>query len=154
MWDSWWTKWHWDRFFSKLFGFPCQYHSTVSLQLISSGGWTICPLVAAVHWRDLTRSKSTTKFTTIYRKLYISHRQRSVLGLLIRALLWVGRLDHKGETKFSYKILIEKTGTKRPPLMLVYRCEGNTRNKFFSFCSKELVGWLCLFPHYKDYSYK
>jgi hypothetical protein len=22
MWDLWWTKWHWDRFFSELFGFP------------------------------------------------------------------------------------------------------------------------------------
>jgi hypothetical protein len=22
MWDLWWTKWHWDRFFSKYFGFP------------------------------------------------------------------------------------------------------------------------------------
>jgi hypothetical protein len=25
------TKWQWDRFFSALFGFPCQYHSTVAL---------------------------------------------------------------------------------------------------------------------------
>jgi hypothetical protein len=22
MWDLWWTKWHWDRFFSQHFGFP------------------------------------------------------------------------------------------------------------------------------------
>jgi hypothetical protein len=22
MWDLWWTKWHWDRFFSEFFGFP------------------------------------------------------------------------------------------------------------------------------------
>jgi hypothetical protein len=22
MWDLWWTKWHWDMFFSELFGFP------------------------------------------------------------------------------------------------------------------------------------
>jgi hypothetical protein len=28
MWDLWWTKWHWDRFFPKYFGFPCQFHST------------------------------------------------------------------------------------------------------------------------------
>jgi hypothetical protein len=28
MWDLWWTKWHWDRFFSKYLGFPCQFHST------------------------------------------------------------------------------------------------------------------------------
>jgi hypothetical protein len=22
MWNLWWTKWHWDRFFSEYFGFP------------------------------------------------------------------------------------------------------------------------------------
>jgi hypothetical protein len=22
MWDLWWTKWHWDRFFSEFFDFP------------------------------------------------------------------------------------------------------------------------------------
>jgi hypothetical protein len=26
MWDLWWTKWHWDRFFFEYFGFPCKYH--------------------------------------------------------------------------------------------------------------------------------
>jgi hypothetical protein len=32
--DLWWTKWHWDRFFSESFGFsPVNiYHSTVALQ--------------------------------------------------------------------------------------------------------------------------
>jgi hypothetical protein len=24
----WWTKWHWDRFFSELLVFPCRFHST------------------------------------------------------------------------------------------------------------------------------
>jgi hypothetical protein len=28
MWDLWWTKWHWDRFFYEYFVFPCQFHST------------------------------------------------------------------------------------------------------------------------------
>ena len=28
VWDLWWTKWHWDRFFPEYFGFPCQFHST------------------------------------------------------------------------------------------------------------------------------
>jgi hypothetical protein len=33
MWDLWWTKWHWDRFFSEFFGFSLSiYHSTVVLQ--------------------------------------------------------------------------------------------------------------------------
>jgi hypothetical protein len=22
MWDLWWTKWHWERFFPEYFGFP------------------------------------------------------------------------------------------------------------------------------------
>jgi hypothetical protein len=26
--DLWWTKWHWDRFFSGYFSFPCHYHFT------------------------------------------------------------------------------------------------------------------------------
>jgi hypothetical protein len=29
MWDLWWTKWHWDRFFPPSSSvFPCQFHST------------------------------------------------------------------------------------------------------------------------------
>jgi hypothetical protein len=29
MWDLWWTKWHWDRFFPQVLRFfPCQFHST------------------------------------------------------------------------------------------------------------------------------
>jgi hypothetical protein len=39
--------------------FPCQYHPTVVLHThISSGGWTICPLVAAVQRHSLIPSKS------------------------------------------------------------------------------------------------
>jgi hypothetical protein len=33
MWDLWWTKWHWDSYFSEFFGFPLSiHHSTVDLQ--------------------------------------------------------------------------------------------------------------------------
>jgi hypothetical protein len=28
MWDLWWVKWHWNRFFSTHFGLLCQDHST------------------------------------------------------------------------------------------------------------------------------
>jgi hypothetical protein len=28
MWDLWWTKWHWDRFFPKYFGFLLSIHFT------------------------------------------------------------------------------------------------------------------------------
>jgi hypothetical protein len=27
VWDLWWTKWHWDRFFSESISFPFQYDS-------------------------------------------------------------------------------------------------------------------------------
>jgi hypothetical protein len=31
MWDLWWTKLHWDRFFSEFFGFtPASHHSIIS----------------------------------------------------------------------------------------------------------------------------
>jgi hypothetical protein len=30
MWDLWWTKWPWDRTFSELFGFSCQYYSILA----------------------------------------------------------------------------------------------------------------------------
>jgi hypothetical protein len=37
MWDLWWTKWHWDRFFSELSVFPCQFHSTVAPLIVKLG---------------------------------------------------------------------------------------------------------------------
>jgi hypothetical protein len=37
MWDLWWTKWHWDRFFSELSVFPCQFHSTGAPLLVKLG---------------------------------------------------------------------------------------------------------------------
>jgi hypothetical protein len=59
MWDLWWTKWHWDTFLSEFFGSFCQYHSTIFLHThVSSRGWTICPLVAAVQRCSLTSSKN------------------------------------------------------------------------------------------------
>jgi hypothetical protein len=51
MWDLWWTKWHWGRFFSKYFGFPCQFSFHRLLHHhhhLSSGAGTIGELVADV----------------------------------------------------------------------------------------------------------
>jgi hypothetical protein len=36
MWDLWWTKWHWDKFFSEYFGFsitiiPPMFHTQISV---------------------------------------------------------------------------------------------------------------------------
>jgi hypothetical protein len=66
--------------------FPCQYNSTVALQTLmpmSSEGWTICPLVAAVqtllsqhryeqHEQDLLQCVSFFKVfsTTRYKRMY------------------------------------------------------------------------------------
>jgi hypothetical protein len=33
----WWTKWHWDRFFSELSVFPCQFHSTGAPLIVKIG---------------------------------------------------------------------------------------------------------------------
>jgi hypothetical protein len=33
----WWTKWHWDRFFSELSVFPCQFHSIDAPLLVKLG---------------------------------------------------------------------------------------------------------------------
>jgi hypothetical protein len=61
MWDLWWTKWHWDRFLVRVLKFfPCRYNSTVALCTHTSpGGWTICPLMAAVQRHGLTPSTGT-----------------------------------------------------------------------------------------------
>jgi hypothetical protein len=46
MWDLWWTKWHWDRFFSELSVFPCQFHSTGAQLLVK-----LCKKTAHLHHR-------------------------------------------------------------------------------------------------------
>jgi hypothetical protein len=48
MWDLWWTKWHWDRFFSKSFGFLLSIsflRCSIFIHM-SPGVWTKCPLGA------------------------------------------------------------------------------------------------------------
>jgi hypothetical protein len=52
--DLWWTKWRWDRSFSKSFGFPLSvsFHRCSIFTHISSGGWTKGPLEAQFH-RDI-----------------------------------------------------------------------------------------------------
>jgi hypothetical protein len=70
MWDLWWKKWHWDRYFSEYFGFPLP----ISLHLcsikmekqkktspsFSSHGCTI-KLQAAVRLQHLLRGPSIKK---------------------------------------------------------------------------------------------
>jgi hypothetical protein len=37
VWDLWWTKWHWDWFFSDLSVFPCRFHSTGAPLIVKIG---------------------------------------------------------------------------------------------------------------------
>jgi hypothetical protein len=47
--DFWWRKWHWDRFFSEFFGFSLvSFHHCSIFNHVSSGGWAMDPLGAAV----------------------------------------------------------------------------------------------------------
>jgi hypothetical protein len=62
----WWIKWHWDRFLSKMFGFPCQYSIVALHTLISSGEWTIDPLVFSVQRYRLALSTWTIVSESIY----------------------------------------------------------------------------------------
>jgi hypothetical protein len=50
MWDLWWTKWYWERFLSEFFGFPLTvaFHYYSIFTHVSSGGWTMGPLMAAI----------------------------------------------------------------------------------------------------------
>jgi hypothetical protein len=50
MWDLWWTKWHWDRFFSEFFGFTLSiYHSTNALQTPIIWGMRIMLTKVGIH---------------------------------------------------------------------------------------------------------
>jgi hypothetical protein len=63
MWNLWRTKRHWDRFLSEFLVLPCQHYSTAyfhTLTGLSSAGWTIGPLVAAVQRHSLNPSTLTT----------------------------------------------------------------------------------------------
>jgi hypothetical protein len=59
MWDLWWTKWRWDRFFSKFLSFPVIIISPGLLIPVSFRGWTIGLLVAAFQRHRLTLSTWT-----------------------------------------------------------------------------------------------
>jgi hypothetical protein len=54
MWDMWWTKWLWDRYFSEFFGFPlsASFHCRSPTHI--NRGWRIYPLEAAALRRSLT----------------------------------------------------------------------------------------------------
>jgi hypothetical protein len=45
MWDLWWTKWHWDRFFSELSVFPCRFHSTGAPLIVKIGKKKLLTLI-------------------------------------------------------------------------------------------------------------
>jgi hypothetical protein len=71
MWDMWWAKWHWDRFYPV---------STIPswLSILMTWGWTVGPLVAVVQRHSLTASMWTT--TNVEWLVF------SVLGLILTSL--------------------------------------------------------------------
>jgi hypothetical protein len=50
MWDLWWTKWHWDRFFSEYFGFPLSmsFHQDMMIVFCPFGQKTIIIIIIIV----------------------------------------------------------------------------------------------------------
>jgi hypothetical protein len=63
MWDLWWIKWHWDRFFSEFLGFilSVSFHHGSTYSYIT-WGIKIGPLVATVQRHILTSSTRTSEF--------------------------------------------------------------------------------------------
>jgi hypothetical protein len=49
MWGLWWTKWHWDRFFSELSVFPCQFHSTGAPLFVKLGKKELLIFITGLH---------------------------------------------------------------------------------------------------------
>jgi hypothetical protein len=76
MWDLWWTKWRWGRFFSEYFDFPSQslFHKFLhNHHHLSSGAGTI-----GQYWLQYPKSHSTNKKKTdaetpTYHGYYVGH---------------------------------------------------------------------------------
>jgi hypothetical protein len=60
MWDLWWIKWHWDRFFSDFFGFPQSiYHSTAAnMSANGSSSDTQSHPIIINQWSAITTSSA------------------------------------------------------------------------------------------------
>jgi hypothetical protein len=49
----WWTKWHWDRFFSQLSVFPCRFHSTGAPLIVKLGTKKLLIFITGVAQKAL-----------------------------------------------------------------------------------------------------
>jgi hypothetical protein len=49
MWGLWWTKWHWERFFSELSVFSCQFPSTGAPLLVKLGKKQLLIFIIGLH---------------------------------------------------------------------------------------------------------
>jgi hypothetical protein len=67
----WWTKWHYDRFFSELSVFPCHFHST-DAPLIVKIGKKNCSSIYHHHWGCTKSLKAVVRgpFITNEKKSY------------------------------------------------------------------------------------
>jgi hypothetical protein len=77
MWDLWWTNWHWDRFFSELSVFPCQFHSNGAPLIVKLGKKKT---VHHLHWgctkclKDVVRGPFVKKNSSRVGRCSLSHR--------------------------------------------------------------------------------
>jgi hypothetical protein len=67
MWDLWWTKWHWDRFFSELSVLPCRFHSTGAPLRVKIGKKTAHPHLHH-HWGCIKSLKVVVLGPSIQKK--------------------------------------------------------------------------------------
>jgi hypothetical protein len=88
MWDLWWIKWQWDKFFWFLW-FSRQYHSTMALNTnITSGGWIIGLLLAAVQRHSLAPLTLKHLILLCHNviKLTIYHQRQSLYNFTLHLL--------------------------------------------------------------------
>jgi hypothetical protein len=107
VWDLWWTKWQWDGFISKFFGFPLSmpFHRRSPYSYIIWGGWTICPLVAAVQRRSLIPSKSTIYVSLTDEWHWMTDRFRCLFDLRNSAGIHIFRISQSSRQRWVSLLL-------------------------------------------------
>jgi hypothetical protein len=70
MWDLWWTKWHWDRFFPEYFGFPLSisFHRCSITRKIGNNLIIIFIFITWLHNKHLSRDPIPQKKREGYQK--------------------------------------------------------------------------------------
>jgi hypothetical protein len=92
--DLWWTKWHWDRFFSQYFCFPCQYHYTSASNLSSSS--TCCSYQTDKRTKpgNLPKSSTLSEIRKVRRLSLNSYRVTVIIQLFRAAHTSASTAEH------------------------------------------------------------